>query len=432
MSADLVARGLRQADVARSRRLALLDRLDRGIARAGLRLPSLMASPPAVGAPSTASTIAGSRLYSVAVAADVARFNFEGGDWALAGTGFPLNELYQCTSRHSGNGTDPSANPSGNGGRVRFSSFAPALEFKIGYGDAGGGFRLKVDGEYVQVGTLGTTADGSGTANGALRFIKLTWGDGSVAQRRLRQYELEFTSNGRFGGVACSPLYEPIAQAMPDRLRLLVNGDSMVDTIVDTGSSATALHPVMGTLLGVLLGQPDCRLSNSGGTGWFGSVGGTKSTFNQRVAIDVVAPAPDVIIELGGRNDQGLVSQPVMEAAVTEWLRQVLTAKPETLVFMTGPIVSHTSDNSLAGFLMVRDAKKAVAARYPSNVVFIDNLAGGWATGSGKQTALSGDGNADWVIGSDNVHPTIEGHHQLAVAIANGVAAATARLRAAQ
>ncbi|WP_114521339.1 SGNH/GDSL hydrolase family protein [Altererythrobacter sp. ZODW24] len=430
MALDFAARGLTAAETARSRRIGILSTLRRSMERTGLSAPEMAAALPAISAPATASIIGSSVLHSAL--SEPEQFHLTGGVWSVAGPQYPKNQFVRPMTVHPGISGDPAADAQqGQGQRVRFVSWAPALELRVLYGDAFGGFRLKVDGEYVHLGLLGNSSDG--TPVGAPRVIGVNWGDGSATERRARVYELEWSSNGAFGGVYTAPEYDVQPAKPVNGLNLLVHGDSMLSTVFDTATFANAAQPSQGTLLANLLGQPDCWVSGVGGTGWVNDNGGAKATFGARQALDVIAPAPDVIIELGGRNDGGLISQIELEGLVRAWIANVLASRPDTIIFMSGPILSRGgAENSAASNIAVRDAKRNAAASFPRNVAFIDNLARKWSTGSGRQTAPLGDGNADWCTGADSAHFTHEGHEFCASQVAHSIAAAVGPLIAAQ
>lgn len=399
-------------------------------ARAGLRPFSLAASLPAVGAHSATTAIAtGTDWYPDTYPG---RYSWMGGAWANAGQNFhPWNKTWSPTECHFGDGSNPANVPAQvGGGRVRFTCAAPKLEIYARFSNAPNGFRLKVDGEYVYTGTLG----GDDAHNGNPRYIPVQWGDGTATYRKVRHYELEFRAAGGFCGIRTANLYEPQAWEPADKLRLLVHADSMTSTITDSGLQGSALTTVAGGLLGDMLGQPDCWHSSVGGTGFYNDSNGTRSTFLERVAIDIIAPAPDVIIECGGKNDQmyipGTITQAQFQAMVESWLSQVITAKPETVIFMTSQLCSSGAESSTAAALAVKAAKQAAAAKYPKNVAFIDTLANPWVTGTGNIFATVGNGNADWVQGDS--HHSIEGQTWLASCLARAVAAAIPALIAAQ
>ena len=429
MGLDPVARALAAAETARQKRLRILTTLRASMGRAALQPLELAATRPVIGANLAASAITTGTTWQVSDDSGVlhaGKYSFVGAHWKNPGSSYPNTQYYRGVPAHRGDGSDPAVDPVG-GGRVRFALDAPSFELYVRCDPVGtnGGFRIKVDGKYARAGTMGTDA-----SNGALRFIPVTWGDGSATQRKTRFYELEFIQNAAFCGIRTTALYRPAPWPQPDGLRVLVHGDSLVDTVADSGNRDASLTASNGYLLGDLLGQADTWASGTGGAGWFAPAAHTQSWFNDRVRHDVVAHAPDVIVELGGANDAGVgIDAAAMQAAVEAWLAAVLAAKPETVVFMTGPLATGNPSES---HRMIGAAKAAAAARYPRNVAYIDNLADPWFFGTGRQGAAIGDGNRDWAIGPDGAHPTLEGHRYLARRIASGIAAAVPALIARQ
>lgn len=386
---------------------------------------------PTIGSNSATSTIASGTLWQVAsggapLHAD--KYTFLGANWKVAGTVFPLNGVYQPFTTHTGDGTNPTAGKLGSG-RVRFALDAPSLELYIRCDGmaTNGGFRLKVDGQPVRIGAMGIDP-----TTGAMRYIPITWGDGSEAYRKTRYYELEFVQNAYFGGVRTANAYRPSPWPQSDGIGLLIHGDSMVTTVVDTDRRELSPTAGSGFILAELLGQADSWVSSVGGSGWLTPANPkTKNWFNDRVNLDVIPASPDVIVEMGGLNDSSLANlyQAEVQAAVENWLDAVITARPDTIVFMTGPIAPSLPT---AGDLKVGAAKAGAAAKYPRNVAYIDNLTDPWFFGTGRQGTIKGDGNRDWTIGADTTHPTLEGHRYLAQRIARGIAAAIPRLIARQ
>ena len=139
--------------------------------------------------------------------------------------------------------------------------------------------------------------------------------------------------------------------------------------------------------------------------------------------------APDVVIDLGGLNDNGQIggSAATMQAAVQTWLQTLIAALPNVLVFMTGQMAPGTAADTGTNYVAVRDGKKAAAAAFPNNVVFIDNIAELWVAGTGNAAAPAGNGDADWVTTTDSTHPTDAGHTYLARRIVGGIAARLAQ-----
>lgn len=425
-SGDLTAN-----DLVRLTRLQNLQKLGDSIARTGGLIPPLATTLPTIGAAVAATTIATGTSWDFEPADNhSAKFTFVGGEWGPIGL-VPFNDqTWKGVVAHQGNGTDPTIGAI-YGGRVRFASEAPILELWVQTTAAGSGngMRVKVDGQYIKTGVIGN--DG----NGLTRFIPLTWGAGAAADRKMRHYEIEFGGTGALLGVRTGNLYKVMPWPQADGLKVLQHGDSFVWTIVDSGDDDTGLAGALGQCLGTLLGQSDFIGSGVGGSGMLTPTAHTSSWFNDRVALDVVTPAPDVIIETGGGNDEspltaGTETVASYQARWESWLSVVLTAKPETIIFMTGPLIA--SAGAALGHTRCKTAKAAAAAKWPKNVAFIDNLTDPWVFGTGRQGATTGDGNRDWMTGTDGAHPTMEGHVALAGRITRAVSAGIKTLIAAQ
>lgn len=426
MAFDPTARGLAASEIARAKRLRILNTLRASMARSGMRPPELDTTVPTFGAATASTSIpAGTthQLYVGGVAQDtvLSRFTLVGADWSVKPGAFPNTEMAQARASWQGDGTPGNIQTVPNlGGRVRFATATPLFEiyFQCAAGGGGNGFRLKVNGKYVTQGVKGT--DG----NGLIRYIPVQWGDGTAAYRKMRQYELELYSVGSFLGLRMGNLDRPRAWPQPDALKGVVIGDSFDATIQDSGDKDAWLTPSLGFAIADLLGQSDVVSSGVGGSGWTNGTG--HNTFAMRWPYDVVARAPDFVIEHGGGNDTVTsASQAAYEAVIDAALQSTFAAKPETIVFL----FSHISANV---FQYVHQAKQNIAAKYPKNVGFIDTYTDPLIYGSGKQGAPTGDGNRDWAIGPDSAHPTLLGHDYLASAAARGIAKAIATLIAAQ
>lgn len=430
MAPDLVARGLVAAEIARQKRLRILERLRGSIARADFAPPVLASELPVIGQPVASSTIITGTTWQVAEAMaplHAGKYTFTGGSWQCPGNTWPNSIMYRSRTFRVGDGTNSATKvQQGAGSRVRFVCAAPMLELHVqmsGPG-VGGGFRLKVDGELACQGVLGNGG------NGNMAYIPLTWGDGSASQRKDRHYELEFASVGAFAGIRTSNLYRPQPWVQADGLRVLLHGDSMLAAVRDGANIDSYRLGAQGALIGDLLGQSDTWCSAVGGSGWMTPTIHDRSWFNDRVDIDVIANSPDVIIEAGGGNDAALApAQGVIQPLIETWLGKVLAAKPETIVFMTGPLIGSTPSPA---HLAIQAAKAAAAARFPRNVAFIDTLSDPWVSGTGRLGAPTGDGNRDWVTGDDGAHLSCEGHVHFAGRMVRAVAKAIPALVAAQ
>lgn len=418
---------------ATEKRLRILRALQQALL-ANMRQPRLMSSPPTIVAPASATAF--TTPYVTYAPCDTGvpnlwadRYTFCGATWVQAGSTFPNYAGYGATSVHLGDGVDPSTNPGTLGCSVRWTTTSPDFEI-VGYiGGPQNEMRLKVDGEYVSADATPFSAGGV-FAN---RFTRITWGDGSATYRKLRTYELIYGASARFGGIRCHPNDIPDNWPDPSGLRVMMHGDSMCGTVSGLARPSnmrdlTMMRPEYHGSFKEASGIADVILSGVGGTGFVTGNGLSppRSTFLQRATIDVVAMAPDVIAEIGGLNDPSNI-----QAAVLSWLTTVITAKPETIIFMTGPTNLKGTDNTLASYVARRDEKFAAAAAYPKNVYCIDNLGAKWVTGSGRDGSHQNDGNSDLIRGDDGTHWSPEGGqwggYRLARAISEAIPAMIAR-----
>lgn len=323
-------------------------------------------------------------------------FTFVGGDWREDSPFTGFNVIADVA--HAGNGTNHSANAQNNPGyRVRWQSSAPDFElyYRMGpLGSSGIGGMLLCNGERINTAYFDTPHD-AGQDNAQV-YTRVTWGDGSAAYAAPRTYEFIPPGSGRFGGLKTGNSYGPSPAPQSGGLRVALLGDSFIES-------------TMGRDIGLLLGQSDTWNLGVGSTGLLNDASGTKSTQIERVNVDVIARAPDVIIDTMGFND-GLLVASLTTAdyrdLVLDWVEPVLAAKPATIIFLTGPMSNGTNANSTTSKIFL--GKQAAAAAYPKNIAFIDNMTDPWITGTGRVGAPASNGNADIYISSDGTHPTAE------------------------
>lgn len=414
---DPAARALAVGGRLQSRRAAIRDRLRQSIARTGGRLPGIMAAPPTVvvSAGGAATAIPGSVLFGIGDAVQPDRnrrlYDLIGATWApIVPTGFG-SDMWKPVTQRYGNGANPSAS---TGARLIFGFDGDRFELFLRQTV----FRLSIDGEYAKDGGTFTGDYGQG-----YRRILVTFPDA-----RARRVEFEFRDNDGLFGVQCDPATPPYRPVRADTLRLVVNGDSFGDTIAaPTPDQIAARNGTLGANIGRLAGQLDCINSSVGGSGFLNPANNGGNTFGQRVELDIIAPRPDVVFELGGLNDNGFLpqdpaKQAALRAAIDSWLGKVTSLLPDALVVMTGPM--NPNGENGPNILLVRDIKREVAARYPRQVVFIDNCGDGvdkgWVTGVPGGRA----GNASRVTGTDLTHPSVLGAEYLARRIVAATGAA--------
>lgn len=401
---DAVSRGRLAQQGAKAARLATLHALRDAINKAGFRRAPLAASSPAIGAmASSPSLTTGYTEYAPAsnpgvFNANFGLYTFLGGNWVPAGTTYPLyNGAHTYGTVHGGNGTDPGANLAAVPGTVRFMTTSPLFELVIGSGGDKNYWRLKVDGEYI------ATPIGDNTAN-TLRYFTVQFGDGTDSNRQLRRFELEAgVGSNVFFGIRAKPVDRPMALPDPVGLRWCLHGDSMggsiADSVTDADTAIRAPQPIAG--LREALGCPNGWGSSVGGTGFVTDLGNTRSTFLERLPIDILPYNFDFIVEIGGLNDA-----PGIEADVTNWLSRIVAANPAVAIFMFAPTKLGDTDASVTG---VAANKAAAAARFPQNVVFINQVSEGYVFGTGRVGATTGNGNADFIRGTDGTHWSLAG-----------------------
>ena len=130
---------------------------------------------------------------------------------------------------------------------------------------------------------------------------------------------------------------------------------------------------------------------------------------------DPIQGNSDVIVVFGSRNDMTLDPAQVGRNAATTYASLKKTSPQAKLIVVGPPWVDESVPDEV---LTVRDQVKTAAIK--AGAQFIDPLDAGWFTGS--KAAL---------IGSDNVHPTDEGHAYMASLLAKPITAAVEKARAA-
>lgn len=202
--------------------------------------------------------------------------------------------------------------------------------------------------------------------------------------------------------------------------RCIVLGDSFTEG-TGAASGATAFPAVFGKAMGF----EDTWASGSGGTGYISNASGsglTRYTFRQRVASDVIAYKPQIVVIAGGINDGPYSSQPSTPAQVQAeailLYRQIIAALPTVRLYVCGPWQPPVTQNSVTD--SIKTALQAAVAAVPG-VTFLD--VSGYYTGTGHVGGETGAGNSDLYVGPDHVHPTAAGHLYLGSRLAADFAA---------
>jgi lysophospholipase L1-like esterase len=165
----------------------------------------------------------------------------------------------------------------------------------------------------------------------------------------------------------------------------------------------------MATRLGWTL-----TLDGVGGTGYT-SPGSNAPFYGDPSRLNpLIAAACDYVMIQGGE----VVDVPTVALTATEATRicqAILAAQPATKIILLGWLMP-VSIAASTPWLQWSAGMGAVAASVGGR--FIDPLALGWLTGSGRSGTPAGDGNADAYRGPDGTHPAQAGHDYLGTRVA--------------
>lgn len=375
-----------------------------------LPLPSVMASPPTVteGTGGAASTIASAVQIAATVNSSgtyilnpLAPWRYLGGNPVVKAQTFPDR---QYVTPNNANATNLTGSLS-----VEFEFDGSQFDFWMkGFTSS---YRLNVDGALVtQYGTLGPPN------NGNFYYINVNF-----TSRANRRIKIDFTASGcHFGGLNVGPNDTVWKSSYPIGARVIVMGDSFSD-----GSSATFRLAAYWDTLGKLMGWRDIWSSSIGATGYL-----TSTTFRSRVATDVIAFNPDIVIVAGGHNDVGTFTLAQVQTEATLLFQQIRAALPNAKIIAFSNFASNGSPSQ--NTLDIRDAIKNAINADTGPHLFVDSIVAtvagantlGYATGTGRIGATTGSGNGDFYMSSDATHPSQAGHDYYARRYAADIAAA--------
>lgn len=226
----------------------------------------------------------------------------------------------------------------------QFSFMLEDSAFEVMTQSNGNRYFVKVDGEYV-TDTLATPNTLYQTATAASQWRKFDFGT-----RKMRRIDIigggGSSDQLSFMGVAISST-GAIYPAPIRGPRVICVGDSF---------TINALHS-WTHWLAEGMGWDDVWTSGVGGTGLLNTSGGTKKTFRQRVATDIVPFAPDIVIMHGGVND-GALGAAAAQAEATAFVQEIKAALPNCLV-IGGCNISRGPETLPSTTLDLRDAVKA-------------------------------------------------------------------------
>jgi lysophospholipase L1-like esterase len=362
------------------------------------QLPTITANPPIVtlGAPRVLPTTG----YVTHVMTD-AIFRYFGGAVALAGLTSPNNGFY------SGSYITTATGPYS----VDFMYDGDIFEMYMK--GNGGEYQLWVDGQWATAAPVEPV-----TSDGNRYYIKFDFGS-----RAVRHIRFDFQNNWFFGGIARKPDSTLWTAHLDLGPRFIVIGDSFTE--------GTGTDPILGyaRIMGYMLGCPDTWASGVGGTGYLNPSTGGKVKLGTRIAADVVARSPGIVLVAMGLNDSsynpgsGIVTaSQIATEAVLDWQAIKAGSSKPTLIVI-GPWIGSSNQQVL------RDENDALKAAAPGAGVdlYIDNYSGNinnaWLFGTGKVGGTNGTGNADYYRGTDGIHPSPAGHVYYGYRAASDIAA---------
>ncbi|MCX2714233.1 SGNH/GDSL hydrolase family protein [Mycolicibacterium sp. J2] len=213
--------------------------------------------------------------------------------------------------------------------------------------------------------------------------------------------------------------------AAPPRFRVAITGDSYVQGGHWLGPIG---HLMGGALCNQLAIQTGWEVLNlgQGGTGYVNDSAGEigKSAYGSAARLAALAALPpiDLFIAFGSGNDSGYSTGSVITAANAFW-NAVHTARPDTPIVVVG--VESGSPTGFDPSLMsaLNTALIAAAQANPNVAGAIDMRTDPWWTGAGNEGSPEGDGNADFFMSADEVHPSRAGYENLALRLADKLAA---------
>lgn len=399
-----------------SRRVNTIEALSQGIARnLPQGLPGVLAAPIAENRASSTQITTGTTYgFSSGTPANDFRHHFSmyGGAWE--NNDFGGVTRMRAVTAYSGVSGNPSANPLYRPGPIRFATWADKFEVYALNEDTG--FRVRVNGKYTKDGVYGNSSLNSDTS-GALRYFLFDFTGTEFAGTGLKQVEIVGEGQFRFAGVRVPISYTVEPWPQPFALKAALHGDSIPLTIADSADFRTARLPRMVDVLRPLTGISDIWTNGIGGRGFI--VNGGAINFVEQASVAFTGAGFDLVWNMGTRNDGAVYgSKAAYQAIVESWINIVLADNPDTIIILTGPINATSAEAASAAYQDMQDAKRAAAANYPRNCAFINTCgrvtADPWIFGSGRVGATTGNGNADLVVGTDSVHPSIFGQHYLA------------------
>jgi len=296
-------------------------------------------------------------------------------------------------------------------------------QFEIRHrGAVGNQFRIMVDNNYVQYTPYASTSGDNLIYRTRVDFAN---GETDAATRAtfraMRNIVIECAASFSFMGLTIGPTDSVWAPTDPTTPKAVM----MTDSYGNTGS--LAVFTAFGDTLAKLLGIPWMQITPAGGTGYVATNGGTSPTFVERYQADIVDRDPDIVFIYGSQNDGGLAGIYTAARTVHAGVRAGVGATVPVIVFGPSPVtggpgattILSRDDNMRAGLdsLAAGDINFYVdifGGPYPYSGSTSDYVGTGLIRGFGIKNTPTHSGNRDdyygGTTGSDNSHPTQDGH----------------------
>lgn len=252
-----------------------------------------------------------------------------------------------------------------------------------------------------QMDGLGWQYAGSKTSGNAaiVHYLTIDW-TGVTKPRRMRKYRIEVGYSMQFYSVYTgnTSMFRRYRRRNPKKA-------------VHIADSWGGHNRSYASYFGMLLGFEDYVVSGSGGTGLI-QTNGTAVNYADRLQVDLIDRAPDVVFVQMSKNDNGQ-SIASLETAFDDMVATIRAGLPQAELNVIG--VWGSPADQAAG----EARNDAFAARADAlGVRFLD-----WfdlVTGTGNVSNPQDDGTADNIISADNTHPeNIDGTLILAKALAD-------------
>lgn len=210
----------------------------------------------------------------------------------------------------------------------------------------------------------------------------------------------------------------------PPRFRVAITGDSYIQGGHYVGAEGHLMGGGLCNQLAILTGWEVLNLGQ-GGTGYINDSEGLigKSTYGSvsRLAALAALPPLDLFIVFGSGNDSGAATGTVVSAANSFW-NAAKAALPETPIVVVGVQSGSPTGFDPALMTALNTALIAAAATSPNVAGAIDMRTDPWWTGTGFEGSPEDDGNADFFMSADEVHPSRAGYENLALRLADELA----------